>query len=74
MRSAGSAAGKFTIGEKVTVGIVNSVYGRAEEIRKHVGHLIVTSAIAHPPGPSPKPFPLSIAVYSGVVRHALAAG
>jgi len=34
-------AGKFFIGDRLTVGIVNSVYGRAEEIREHVGHLIV---------------------------------
>jgi len=33
--------GKFTIGDRITVGIVNSVYGRAKEIREHVGHLIV---------------------------------
>ena len=33
--------GKFTIGDRITVGIVNSVYGRAEEIREHIGHLIL---------------------------------
>jgi len=33
--------GKFTIGDRVTVGIVNSVYGRAEEIAPYVGHLVV---------------------------------
>jgi len=33
--------GKFTIGDRITVGIVNSVYGKADEIAPHVGHLIV---------------------------------
>ncbi len=34
-------AGKKTIGERITVGIVNSVYSSAGEIREHIGHLIV---------------------------------
>jgi superfamily II DNA or RNA helicase len=34
-------AGKMTIGEKITVGIVNSIYQVAGEIREHVGFLIV---------------------------------
>jgi len=33
--------GKKTIGERVTVGIVNSIYPMAGEIRQHIGHLIV---------------------------------
>lgn len=33
--------GKKTIGERLTIGIVNSVYKLADEIWKHVGHLIV---------------------------------
>lgn len=33
--------GKKTIGERLTIGIVNSVYKLADEMRKHVGHLIV---------------------------------
>lgn len=33
--------GHKQIGEKITVGIVNSVYPMADEIRAHVGHLVV---------------------------------
>jgi len=33
--------GKRQIGDKVTVGIVNSVYPIAEEIRVHIGHLVI---------------------------------
>jgi len=33
--------GKRQIGEKITVGIVNSVYPIAEEIRVHIGHLVI---------------------------------
>lgn len=33
--------GKKTIGPRLTIGIVNSVYKIADEIRDHVGHLIV---------------------------------
>lgn len=33
--------GKKTIGPHLTIGIVNSIYKTADEIRKHVGHLIV---------------------------------
>jgi len=33
--------GKKTIGPRLTIGIVNSVYKIADEIREHVGHLIV---------------------------------
>lgn len=33
--------GKFTIGDQVTVGVVNSVYSKADEIAPHVGHLVV---------------------------------
>ncbi len=33
--------GKFTIGDRVTGGIVNSIYKRAEEIAPYVGHLVV---------------------------------
>jgi len=33
--------GKKTIGPRLTIGIVNSVYKIADDIREHVGHLIV---------------------------------
>jgi len=33
--------GKKTIGPRLTIGIVNSIYKTANEIRDHVGHLIV---------------------------------
>jgi superfamily II DNA or RNA helicase len=33
--------GRKQIGEKITVGIINSIYPNADEIREHVGHLIV---------------------------------
>ena len=33
-------AGKFSIGDRLTVGIVNSIYGRGEEIKKHIGFVI----------------------------------
>lgn len=33
--------GKMKIGEKITVGIINSIYPIAEEIRKHIGHLVI---------------------------------
>jgi superfamily II DNA or RNA helicase len=33
--------GKAKIGEKITVGIVNSIYPIADEIREHIGYLIV---------------------------------
>jgi len=33
--------GKRLIGDKITVGIVNSVYPIAEEIREHIGHLVI---------------------------------
>jgi len=34
-------AGKFSIGDQITVGIVNSVYGRGRDIREHIGFVIV---------------------------------
>ena len=33
--------GKRRVGEKITVGIVNSIYPIAEEIREHIGHLVI---------------------------------
>ncbi len=33
--------GKKRIGEKITVGIVNSIYPIADEIKEHIGHLVV---------------------------------
>jgi superfamily II DNA or RNA helicase len=33
--------GKMKIGKRITVGIVNSVYPIAEEIRVHIGHLVI---------------------------------
>ena len=33
--------GKMKIGERITVGIINSVYPIAEEIRVHIGHLVI---------------------------------
>lgn len=36
--------GKKTVGQKITVGIVNSVYPIAEEIKEYFGHLIIDEA------------------------------
>ena len=33
--------GKNRLGDRITVGIINSIYPIAEEIREHVGHLVV---------------------------------
>ena len=33
--------GNFTIGHKLTIAIINSLYQCADEVRKHIGHLIV---------------------------------
>lgn len=34
-------AGSFSIGDRLTVGIVNSIYGRGKEISEHIGFVIV---------------------------------
>jgi superfamily II DNA or RNA helicase len=33
--------GKMKIGKRITVGIINSIYPIAEEIREHIGHLVI---------------------------------
>jgi len=33
--------GKNRLGDRITVGIINSIYPIAEEIREHIGHLVV---------------------------------
>ena len=33
--------GKMKIGERITVGIINSIYPIAEEIQDHIGHLVI---------------------------------
>jgi len=34
-------AGKKRVGDKITVGIVNSIYPIADELKQHIGHLVI---------------------------------